>query len=408
MNIKLVLILSALQQISHLSPQNTTGQIFTNFYQFMDDLYNRSDSLSGFAMKIQAVFCPQQPLCSSAGVLDRKDVIEEITSSLVINGKAINPNELSTIAGMCCFPCLCDDSCLENENCCLTKHVNDYESGNVTSTPGIKSECIAATSKSYVSKSKLGNEYPRYSMITQCYKDVENNVTRKKCQQPNYIVPDETLPVTSVHTNRTYWNKYCALCNNDSEEILQWNAKVFYRLSIVYFASKHVLYKKQNFEYFFEQTIEGDGFVYSKPNGVENSRCVREDQLRQTELNTYNSEVSRFVQMACEQFHSPINSGSVKSYAYKNVFCYLYRDDFTFTESNNIPDCIRNNFRESYSKISALLNYEHTDPDTSNIVPLEVRLDLPKCSCTSIFDSTKVFKIINPLSLFLSLSLSLS
>ena len=192
-----------------------------------------------------------------------------------------------------------------------------------------------------------------------------NNVTSNKCQQPNYVDPDEIRPVASLHTSRTYWNKYCAICNNDSEEIVQWNATMYMR-NFVYFVNKHVFEQVLNFAYFFETTARSEGLVYSKPNTVENTRCVRKEKLRKTEFNTSGSELNRFMQKACKQIHSPVFGRSIIGMAYKNVFCYMLGSEVTDTSSNKIPDCNNNNYRDSYSKMTALLNYKHIDIDTSN------------------------------------------
>ena len=91
-------------------------------FDFVKQLKRFSDDMTDFVSKIQAIFCPDQPICGSGGVhRDRSDILTTLPTDLNVSGTVVPLEELSEFMGVCCLPCSCENSCHEKENCCPTK-----------------------------------------------------------------------------------------------------------------------------------------------------------------------------------------------------------------------------------------------------------------------------------------------
>ena len=102
---------------------------YKNFDAFLTELKSTADSFLDYVTKMQALLCPNQPLCGVSGELESKDVLGTLPSaSISINNVSVDVEDISQSVGVCCLSCSCDDSCRQDDNCCPTKqmvHVPD-------------------------------------------------------------------------------------------------------------------------------------------------------------------------------------------------------------------------------------------------------------------------------------------
>ena len=98
---------------------------------FVKELKYDSDSMYDFVAKIQAIFCPDQPICASDGIRERSDVLATLPGAINVTSGVVRLEEISEFVGICCLPCSCETLCHENENCCPTKYLLTNESRQV-------------------------------------------------------------------------------------------------------------------------------------------------------------------------------------------------------------------------------------------------------------------------------------
>ena len=104
-----------------LDSVETQVKRYESFEDFLEDLKNTADSLVDYVMKIQALLCPDQPICSSDGVLEREDVLGTLPAALTVGNRTVKLQDVSSFIGVCCLPCSCADSCRQVDSCCPTK-----------------------------------------------------------------------------------------------------------------------------------------------------------------------------------------------------------------------------------------------------------------------------------------------
>ncbi|XP_065217527.1 uncharacterized protein LOC135843521 [Planococcus citri] len=103
--------------------------------------------------------------------------------------------------------CMCDFECVEYNDCC-----KDSEFYGADTRSG-KSYTCSSSSQVY--------------QITSCPPEYQNQAVVAKClaSPPPLDGPDNSIirPVTNPKTRITYGNAYCALCNNDLNDVMLWN-----------------------------------------------------------------------------------------------------------------------------------------------------------------------------------------
>ena len=94
---------------------------FENIFDFTVGLRNESNNTLDYATKIQALFCPEQPICTVESGRNSTDVLRTLPK-FGIGTEASQIEDVHKNVGACCLPCSCDSrSCKEDGNCCLTK-----------------------------------------------------------------------------------------------------------------------------------------------------------------------------------------------------------------------------------------------------------------------------------------------
>ena len=103
-------------------------QQFESLNDFLAGIQNTAHSLLDYVTKIQALFCPNQPICGPEGELTRQEVLETLPEAVTVNGRQVRLDDISDYAGICCLHCSCSDHCRQDSNCCPAKQLTtDYK-----------------------------------------------------------------------------------------------------------------------------------------------------------------------------------------------------------------------------------------------------------------------------------------
>ena len=275
---------------------HSDNESFKTILEFVVKLRNTSDDFIDYAAKIQALFCPEQPICTDEGITNASDVLKTLPKAIAIDTETYRIEEVHKSVGACCLPCTCETKrCREDGNCCLSKldedvagdanadtsdnnantrdadadtvdanadmgddypgnvdanadtngsnPVMDYDNpntdGNIAS---VYSECIKASWLSYENKDTpeiQGDlDIDSYFMITKCFMNKFSDPNVSMCESPMAYHSQFMFPVTSSFTGRIYWNAHCASCNNDDKDLLSWTPIAKFQHDISYFLNR--------------------------------------------------------------------------------------------------------------------------------------------------------------------------
>ena len=96
---------------------------YANFDDFLAELKTSAGSWLDYVTTMQALFCPNQPVCGADGELKRKDVLSTLPAVLSVGNFTVKPEDIAQSVGVCCLSCSCTDSCRQDDNCCPTKQM---------------------------------------------------------------------------------------------------------------------------------------------------------------------------------------------------------------------------------------------------------------------------------------------
>ena len=391
-------------------------QNFENIFDFSVALRNETHNVLDYAMKIQALFCPEQPICTAEAEKNRTDVLNTLTEIFEIGNEAIRIEDVHKIVSACCMPCSCDTkTCKENGNCCLSKTVadalennpdmddqnavrvfeilngdSDFKDENVTA---VYSECIQASWISYRDKDAFeiasDLDIPGYYMITQCFENNASQEDMKKCQKPSEYTEEAMLPVISSETGRIYWNSYCARCNNDGRDVSPWIASARFDIDIVYFInysypSARVLALPDTYNDVPEFISQTGNIVYTPPFPQEEKLCLRKKLLK-TCTDYRNKPTGSWLERACERIYSPLIIENILGmrFSFLNIFCYLCRRQYIRPNANRQCGYAESHAKDMSVGMSALLDF--VAPEGINeALTIAPRQD--KCRCDEIYD----------------------
>ena len=406
---------------------------FNSIYNFILELRNNSDNLLNYVSQIQAIFCPEQPICSGDGTEDRSLLMRNVSRYLRIGNYSVKMGAVHAFAGVCCLPCSCEDTCHEHGYCCLTKFLNSsaivrdvngipivndkrgIEFANASSdttslndanvTKSILSECIAASVKRYIDKNAIGVRQPSYFMITHCFKE-SNSFQTAKCQNPSADDINDTVPVTSLRTGYTYWNKHCAFCNNDIDDVLDWKSTAPFENHLSFFANTSTIsaYPK-TIEELHRLIIYMGDILYTPPFPMEDRRCL--PFLLDCEEPDF-GEIMPDLGWPCRQFTSPVQIELSKSrkFPFRNIFCFFCRKRPLMPKENVYCDSDLEIGKDISIGMTALLDYKSTaDPKAFTDLRAGLELGNRKCSCNEIYDIYLVSLRLSYLPLMFALTL---
>ena len=289
-------------------------------FLYVNSLYEEDKNLTYNILKVTLGFCPNQTICPE----DRNQVNEiktdlqrernhTIVTTHGLGNESRTDFELLSKLGLCCAYCSCEDRCYENENCCPSKVIRDDISNLTENKSSHRQECTAPNIKSYkkTTAEPKFDGLPYYLMIKKCFVDRSNDTLVQRCETPSVYVTDEALPVTSISTARTYWNKFCAVCNEDDFYLVTWKPKFNTSPTMSYMRnhrdSRWVL--PQTFDELYRILVRTNSIYFVPPVELENKVCFPKAGMeRCEEPGELQMEFgnSTYFQEACERFHSPV------------------------------------------------------------------------------------------------------
>ena len=379
---------------------NDQSDTYSNILlSYVNSLYSESDNLTYNILKIQSIFCPNETLCQ-----EDKALISEIENEKEAPNKGINTGNLnnsmtfeslSRIMTICCVPCSCSNNCYDDGNCCLSKIIRDDMNTSIQQTTNIKTECVTANIMSYFEHADAFLEGVQYLMVTGCYLDRSNDSVVKQCEEPSRYRAEETLPTTSLYSGRTYWNKFCAICNQDYAALASWNATFWIPRLFTYYdnhKSKRTAFP-QTFSDFYRNLVRRGYIYYVPPNEIKSQRCVRTPEVRRcnkaTDIVIPELLNLTYIQEACEGVYSPVFIQ--KRYVFANIFCVLCAGvRLTPLLEDRQEHCSNELEKDSFGTISGLLDYKDVLYEEASAGPDSLTLDDNGCTCYQVFDTYKV------------------
>ena len=270
-------------------------------------------------------------------------------------------------------------------------------------TTAVEQECIAASVMSYMNKHSFDFAHANHMhrMVTSCFHDNTNLTLVAKCQHPDTEILRETddlsknIPVTSQITGYTYWNKACAMCNDDDDDVIVWTPNVLIKKTIPYFPPNSSDPRWTP----YPDTIESlftllnsrrfSDIIFTPPAGImsDNHICIREDFVRISDcgqtLKEEGLSTPDWLFESCRQFYSPVKYG-INGISSKNIFCLVC--SIAMQLNANKPRCMSvGPPRASPGYLTALFNYklepEHPTSDEDDRLVAEA-----KCDCAEMFD----------------------
>ena len=408
--------------------ESETSDKFESIFDFTDVLKNNSDNILDYITKIQALFCPDQHICTNEGDQNVADIFKALPGIIEIGTEESKIEDIQELIGTCCLPCSCDSkSCQEDGNCCLSKtfadvietnnntvgyqnvldvldHVdgvigseNEDENGTV-----VHSECIKAAWLSYRDKGDFeiasDLDIHAYYMITRCFENDSNPVDVTNCQTPSRYDDDAEIyhdaddgymvPVTSLDTGRIYWNAYCARCNKDDRNNAPWAAAVQFNTDFAYFANNSrgdKISYPSTYDAFLHFVTHTGNILFTPPFPHNDRHCLRKDTVMACQ-GPQNSPNYSWLKAACERIYSPLITDSAfpgRRVPFLNIFCYLCRRQYI--KPTTRQECGYNDLHAKHwlKGMSALLDFKAAgDGDTS--IGITPRQD--KCRCDEVYD----------------------
>ena len=267
----------------------------------------------------------------------------------------------------------------------------------------MRTECVAATLRSYIHKKDIARHLLSnrkghlYRMTTNCFKHEDNLTLLANCQNPNIeMFSDivEIVPVTSRRTGHTYWNRACAACNNDADDVMEWLSTLIIKRMIPYFtnspfAAKYPDTLEEMFDLMTSPRLAD--IIYTPPVSMADNLCMRRENVPTFYCENSSDEIewdtTNWIFKSCRQLFSPVYRSS-RVYYYMNVFCYLCGTRIELNDKKQT--CSRENAdKASHGSLSALLDYK---PGTETSRPHDIvpRFLQGRCGCSEIYDPYQV------------------
>ena len=102
---------------------------FYDLHNFVLELQKNSSDTLDFVSKIQAMFCPEQPICGRTEIQKSRNILATLPEYLPIEHHTVRTENISAVVGLCCYPYSC--TCEVDDNCCPTKRVNNNSTKKV-------------------------------------------------------------------------------------------------------------------------------------------------------------------------------------------------------------------------------------------------------------------------------------
>ena len=257
----------------------------------------------------------------------------------------------------------------------------------------VKQECIAASVVSYKNKLALDSSHTfhMFPMVTNCFHDNSNLTLVAECQQPDTDALSYNIPVTSMGTGYTYWNRPCAVCNDDNNDVIEWTPNVLIKTNMPYFANSSYQMKipYPNTYELLSSLLNSrrlSDIIYNPPASKMPKKCMRKEMVAAPNCKHVPEEKESatldWLLESCSQFFNPVHYG-LRSLFYRNIFCLLCRVSLKLIESK--PICRSDEpMKVVPGSLTTLFNYK-LEPDQQT-TPDDDRLDEDECGCAEILD----------------------
>lgn len=223
----------------------------------------------------------------------------------------------------CCVPCDCSEDCFAKGNCCHDKEEERFRRNDSVTFTSDGMTCVSVYQIGQYSL-EIQDTFFRYHVMLQqkCLnaetEDTANSENVMRCHFPSGEYVDDVTPVTSATSLVSYRNKYCAACNNDSDNILTWQQHVLCEINndMPYNLFKRDASKQEIYQAIRTTT---DCAIQWVPN---NANITVSGCLSATELHAscpYGTEA--FLEILCTGLDAPFIPYYGAMSLYRNIFC---------------------------------------------------------------------------------------
>lgn len=194
-----------------------------------------------------------------------------------------------------CPPCSCEDTCFRDKTCCPDK----FFERKITRFRYPLSQMQMLIEKSV--------SFPRYPVIDSCPPSAEKSY-KSLCIRPSDGI-EERIFVTSLVSNYTYYNIFCALCNGENKSnTVEWDIYIDGYFHFMYF-------------------IESRNEMFTFLKRFDNSVMFTPPERLHSIISTAHAEKKTYSEISCpddEDLQIACSSSYVNEFRlYKNVFCLL-------------------------------------------------------------------------------------
>ena len=261
-------------------------------------------------------------------------------------------------------------------------------------TTEVQTKCIVATVRSYNNKAFPATKYINYMyrMTTDCFIDDSNLTLLASCRTPDTTKIGDIIPVTSKTTETTYWNRACAACNHDVNDIIDWTPTVIYKRRDPYFGDPSYVGTEfpTTFDYLLalftqsRSSIQAD-LIYKPPISIEANVCIRKDSIFMdycdTSSDRNNLALQGWMSDACNRFYNPVH-GTLQPFM--NIFCFICQ--YIIEPKDKDITCRKSFIKGSEGFFQALLNYKQGEDKSEGDGEDGPIAEDERCRCTEIYD----------------------
>lgn len=334
--------------------ENTTesGISEETFIQMLPDtLYdllmeNRTD-------EIIAEYCPGLMKCSD--ILYNKSSVQLNLTDAIANGTGQG----------CCLPCECSPDCFARGTCCSDVERSRSDPPEFESYTSDGRTCIDTFVLEY--ERKYTTQDKLYLLKQTCLnsftgvdingRPISTDELIYRCSFPDEFQLLDVTPVTSLASNQSYRNLFCAYCNNDGTSLVDWE------LSLTCFSNEDLpknLFNEQSTSQEVFQRILQDrlcSVTWSQPPEILVESCFASKYM----MSDCPYYVPEFIVSLCrdELYFIPYRGNDA---VYRNVFCYVcnfYRMNEQLYDPTDDGRCPADDFIGSdFISFSVLLDFK--------------------------------------------------
>ena len=229
-----------------------------------------------------------------------------------------------------------------------------------------------------------------HPMTTDCFTADPNQSLLASCRTPDTTQFVDTIPVTSQTTGNTYWNRACAACNEDDNDIIDWTPNVIFKRAIPYFTVPPSVGAEfpDTFDKLlpFVNSRRGQGdIIYKPPTSMEDNVCLRKDSIYidycKPSPARNNQALEGWTSDACDKFYNPVYG---TAQPFMNIFCFICQYKI---EPKDKDIACRKSFSKAGSGIlQAVLDYRRNEGNKEKYGIAASTVKDKRCTCTEIYD----------------------